>query len=78
VNALGAIGVKAEPAVPALAAALKEDRSKEVRKASALALGSIQARNPTVMEALQAAARDPDSEVRQAAESALKNLTANK
>ncbi len=70
-NALGRYGPKAEAAVPALTAALK-DRDVNVRTTAAIALGKVGARSAPAVKALtQALGRERDVELQAAAAEAL-------
>jgi hypothetical protein len=70
-QALGGFGKQAEPAVPDLAAALK-DEDKTVRMGAAYALGEVGSKDAE--PALAEAGKDPEKEVREAAAFALKQL----
>jgi HEAT repeats/HEAT repeat associated with sister chromatid cohesion len=67
VSALGALGGVSAAAVPALAAALADDRDTGVRVAILRALDAIAPGSPAVLIAHVAALRDPETSVRAAA-----------
>lgn len=73
-EALGYWGPK--EAVPALAAAAKDDPQGQVRYAAARALGRIGSVSPEAIAALKAAAKDKEELVRDAAKEALKSFEA--
>jgi HEAT repeat protein len=70
-ESLGKFGPEAQPAVPDLIAALK-DESKMVRMGVAYALGEIGSAD--AVPALQEAGKDPEKEVRDAAAHSLKQI----
>src|SRR5262249_51796825 len=70
-ESLGHYGAEAQPAVPDLIAALK-DEDKMVRMGAAYALGEI--KSPDAIPALQEATKDPEKEVRDAATSSIKQI----
>ena len=72
-KALGAMGIKAKDAVPALALALKQ-KEKWRREAAAKALGNLGIFAGDFVPALQTAAKDAEPEVRAAAEKALEEI----
>jgi HEAT repeat protein len=70
-RSLGDIGTASKPAVAALGKTLK-DPDPQVRQASAHALGRI--KDPAAKPLLEAAKKDTNEDVKQAAKEALKNL----
>jgi hypothetical protein len=74
--ALGTIGPAAEPAVPALVAALRTHPSFSVRGSAAIALGLIGSSKPVAIHALAQALDDQAAAVRGAAAAALGDIGA--
>ena len=72
-RALGCVGAGARSAALPLTGALK-DADPLVRAAAAKALGRIRKDSPLIRQALKAAGRDPDAEVRRAAAGSLAGL----
>ncbi|MBY0523968.1 MAG: protein kinase [Gemmataceae bacterium] len=72
--ALAEIGPAAKSTVPALVKALQADKNSRVRTEAAQALGAIGVNDATVLDALRAARKDKDADVREEAEAALKML----
>ncbi|TNE44652.1 MAG: HEAT repeat domain-containing protein [Deltaproteobacteria bacterium] len=74
-EALGRLGPKARPAIPALANVLKNDEDNQVRYAAAAALGRTKLANPQVaMRALTLALKSSDADMRLAAVKAIGNM----
>lgn len=77
-TALGEIGPMAKGAVPALIIALKKDVDEEVRRNTAIALGEIGPAAKDAVPALTQALKDEDEDLRDAAQTALKKIQAEK
>jgi hypothetical protein len=72
---LGRLGAAGRPAVPELIRLLRKDEYEAVRLCAAYALGQIASRDDSsVIEALAAASKDKDAQVKSFAARALKNI----
>jgi hypothetical protein len=72
---LGRLGPAARPAIPELIRLLRKEEYEAVRVCAAYALGQIASRDDnSVIEALEAASKDKDAQVKSFAARALKNI----
>jgi HEAT repeat protein len=73
-DVLGKMGTNAEPAVPALVRALKDDKNEDIRFAAATALGLIGTNDQRATAGLVAALKDEDLIVRDTAADSLEQV----